>query len=127
MLHNTTTKNCHSEKAKAPFGTSSVATPPHPSILVDAEDAHFVHAWIFCHQEDQQHDEIETHRLLPEVRTVGSQQEGDHRYGCEKFPVGGVLNPVVQLFPEGLVVILPLCDKHALFLYISQAILGFGS
>ena len=35
------------------------------SVFVDAQDAHFVHAWKLCYHQHQQHDQVQPQRLPP--------------------------------------------------------------
>ena len=56
-------------------------------------------------QQNKQDAQVQAQRLPPIVGAMGGQQEGGDRHSQEELAIGGVLDAVIQLLPEGLCVI----------------------
>ena len=96
-------------------------------VLVDPKDPYFVHARKLGNNQDQQHSQIESHWLLPEIAAMRGQQKRHNGYCREKLPIGCVLNPVIKLLPEGLQIVLPLVHFHRTALVPVQEVIADDS
>lgn len=64
--------------------------------------------WKFSHQQRNSYTQINTEGLPLKVCTVCGQHKENDRHGREELAGACILHPIVQLLPEGQLVILPL-------------------
>jgi len=95
-------------KQTCPYALPCVLSQQQLSVLVDAENAHFVQRRQFGDKQDQGHAKVQEQRLAFEVCAVQSQNEQHDRHACEELSRARVLHAVVKLLPEGQLVVLAL-------------------
>ena len=93
-------------------------------VLVDPKDAYFVQAGELSYKQHHKDNDIQPQRLPSEVCAMRCQEEEHNWNYCKELAVAGVLDSVVQLFPEGQAVVLPLVHLNGRPLVPMQQVVG---